>query len=66
MFEAVTLIQTGRMKRVPIVLFGAEYWHRVVNFSALVEAGVVSEADLGLLTFVETVDEALAAIGAEP
>lgn len=65
MFEAVTLIQTGRMKRVPIVLFGGDYWRQVVNFDALVEAGVVARADLGLLTFVETVDEALAAIGAE-
>ncbi|WP_127901368.1 TIGR00730 family Rossman fold protein [Solirhodobacter olei] len=62
MFEAITLIQTGRMKRVPIVIFGAAYWKRIVNFPALVEAGVIAEADLGLLSFVETVDEALAVI----
>lgn len=62
MFEAITLIQTGRMKRVPILLFAPDYWRRVVNFDALVAAGTIAAADLGLMTFVETVDQALAAI----
>ncbi len=64
MFEAVTLMQTKRMKRVPILLFFPDYWRRVVNFPALVEAGVIAERDLELLSFVETVDQALAAIDA--
>lgn len=64
MFEAITLIQTGRMKRVPIVLFGRGYWNRIVNFQALVEAGTVAARDLELFRFVETVDEALEAMDA--
>ncbi|MDE3120480.1 MAG: TIGR00730 family Rossman fold protein [Paracoccaceae bacterium] len=59
MFEAITLIQTGRMKRVPILLFGRGYWNRVVNFQALVEAGTIAARDLELFRFVETVEEAL-------
>ena len=58
MFELLTLIQTGKIKPIPIVLFGKEFWHRVVNFDALVEEGVVSARDLGLFKFVETADEA--------
>lgn len=62
MFEAITLIQTGRMRRVPILLFAPDYWRRVVNFDALAEAGTIAAADLRLITFVETVEAALAAI----
>ncbi|WP_033075526.1 LOG family protein [Sphingopyxis sp. MWB1] len=58
MFELLTLIQTGKIKPIPIVLFGKEFWHRVVNFDALVEEGVISARDLDLFTFVETADEA--------
>ena len=58
MFELLTLIQTGKIKPIPIVLFGKEFWHRVVNFEALVEEGVISARDLDLFTFVETADEA--------
>jgi uncharacterized protein (TIGR00730 family) len=58
MFELLTLIQTGKIKPIPIVLFGKEFWQRVVNFDALVEEGVVSARDLDLFTFVETADEA--------
>ena len=58
MFELLTLIQTGKIKPIPIVLFGKEFWQRVVNFEALVEEGVVSARDLDLFQFVETADEA--------
>ena len=58
MFELLTLIQTGKIKPIPIVLFGKEFWERVVNFEALVEEGVVSARDLGLFKFVETAEEA--------
>ena len=58
MFELLTLIQTGKIKPIPIVLFGEEFWRRVVNFDALVEEGVVSARDLDLFRFVETADEA--------
>ncbi|HEY0027527.1 MAG TPA: TIGR00730 family Rossman fold protein [Allosphingosinicella sp.] len=58
MFELLTLVQTGKVKPLPILLFGREFWERVVNFEALVEEGVVSEKDLDLFCFVETAEEA--------
>ncbi len=57
-FELLTLIQTGKVKRIPILFFGREFWDRVVNFEALVEEGVISPADLDLITYCETADEA--------
>lgn len=62
MFELLTLIQTGKIKPIPIVLFGEDFWRRVVNFEALVEEGVISARDLDLFRFVETADEAWAII----
>jgi uncharacterized protein (TIGR00730 family) len=62
MFELLTLIQTGKTKRMPVLLYGKEFWNRVVNFDALVEEGVISPGDLDLLTFVETADEGWAEI----
>jgi len=62
LFEALTLIQTGRMRPVPFVLFGREFWDRVVNWQALVEAGTVSPEDIELFRYVETAEEALACI----
>ncbi len=56
--ELLTLIQTGKMKPIPILLFGAEFWSRVVNFQALAEEGVINPADLALFTPVETAQEA--------
>ena len=62
MFEALTLIQTGRMKRLPFLLFGRAFWERMINWQALAEAGVINESDLDLFQFVETAEEALAAM----
>lgn len=62
LFEALTLIQTKRMKRVPFVLFGCAFWETIVNWQALAEAGTISIEDLDLITFAETADEAIAAI----
>ena len=62
MFEALTLIQTGRMKPVPFLLFGRAYWEKVINWQALAEAGVINPSDLNLFQFVETAEEALAAM----
>lgn len=58
MFELLTLIQTGKMKPIPVILFGREYWERVVGWQALVEEGVISATDLDLIHWVETADEA--------
>ena len=58
LFELLTLIQTGKIEPIPVLLFGREFWQRVVNFEALVEEGVVSERDLSIFTYVETAEEA--------
>ncbi len=58
MFELLTLIQTGKMKPMPILLFGKEFWNRVVDFDALADEGTVSKRDLDLITWCETADEA--------
>ena len=57
-FELLTLIQTGKMKPIPILLFGREFWNRVIDFEALADEGVINHADLGLFHWVETAEEA--------
>ncbi|MFS4581539.1 LOG family protein [Phaeobacter sp. C3_T13_0] len=59
MFETLTLIQTGRMERIPFVLFGREFWEKIINWDALADAGTISEEDLDLFRFVETAEEAI-------
>jgi uncharacterized protein (TIGR00730 family) len=62
-FECLTLIQTGRMSRVPLILFGSEFWHRIINFEALAEFGTIAPDDLDLISFVDTADDAWRIIG---
>lgn len=62
MFETLTLIQTGRMKPIPFLLFGTEFWQKIINWDALSDAGTISTSDLDLFKFVDTADEALAAM----
>lgn len=62
MFESLTLIQTRRMKAVPFLLFGREWWEKIINWAALAEAGVISPDDLKLFVFVETAEEAIGVI----
>ena len=62
MFEALTLIQTGRMDRVPFLLFGRAFWEKIINWDALSDAGTISAEDLDLFRFVETGAEAVEAI----
>ncbi|KQN24898.1 lysine decarboxylase [Sphingomonas sp. Leaf33] len=57
LFELLTLIQTGKIKPMPILLYGRAFWERVVNFPALVEEGVISEKDLSLFTYCETAED---------
>ena len=66
MFDSLTLIQTGRMKPVPFLLFGRDWWQKVINWTALAEAGVIAPQDLNLFQFVETAEEAMAAIDGWP
>ena len=58
LFEVLTLVQTGKAKPVPIVLFGSSYWKRFINFEMLVEEGTISPADLALFHYVDTAQEA--------
>ncbi len=59
LFESLTLIQTGRMERVPFLLFGRAFWERVINWQALAEAGTISDDDLKLFRFVDTAEDAV-------
>ncbi|KUJ84116.1 lysine decarboxylase [Ruegeria marisrubri] len=59
MFESLTLIQTGRMHRVPFLLFGREFWDSIINWQALADAGTISKEDLDLFRFVDTAQEAV-------
>ncbi|MEL7781495.1 LOG family protein [Citromicrobium bathyomarinum] len=61
-FELLTLVQTGKMKPLPILLFGKDFWNRVIDFDALAEEGTISARDLDLITWCETAEEAWAAI----
>lgn len=64
LFEILCLIQTGKSRPMPVLLFDEAYWRRVVNFDALVEDGVVDPEDLGLFRFVETAEAAWSIIEA--
>lgn len=56
-FETLTLIQTGRMERVPVLLFGESFWKRVINIEALAEEGTISPDDPDLFTIVDSAEE---------
>jgi len=59
LFESLTLIQTGRMERVPFLLFGRAFWDKIINWEALADAGTISEDDLELFRFVDSAEEAV-------
>ncbi len=59
LFEALTLIQTGRMQRVPFLLFGRDFWQKIINWDALADAGTISAEDLDMFRFVETAADAM-------
>lgn len=59
MFELLTLAQTEKLaKRISVVIYGKEYWDRVINFQALVDAGTISPNDLKLFHWANTPEEA--------
>ncbi|MBL0420335.1 TIGR00730 family Rossman fold protein [Ramlibacter sp. AW1] len=53
LFEVITLVQTRKSRQVPIVLFGSDYWKRLINFDTLVEEGVISPNDLSLFQYAD-------------
>ncbi|WP_409049581.1 TIGR00730 family Rossman fold protein [Sandarakinorhabdus sp.] len=63
-FELLTLVQTGKVAPLPILLYGRDFWNRVVNFEALAEEGVIAPDDLKLFHFVETAAEGWAIVKA--
>ena len=58
LFEVLTLVQTGKAKPVPIVLFGVAFWKKLINFEALVEQGTISPEDLQLFHYTDDPAEA--------
>jgi uncharacterized protein (TIGR00730 family) len=64
LFETLTLVQTGKIAPMPILIFGREFWEKMVNFEHMVEQGVINEEDLKFFTFVETAEEAWEIINA--
>ncbi|MFW5834811.1 MAG: LOG family protein [Pseudomonadota bacterium] len=58
LFETLTLIQTGKMAPIPVILFDSEFWRRLVDLDLLVEAGLIAETDRDLCHFVDTADTA--------
>ena len=66
MFESLTLIQTGRMKAVPFLLFGEAFWRKIINWEALSDAGTISAEDLNLFQFVDTAQQAVDIIESWP
>jgi len=61
LFEVLTLLQTKKLtKRLPIVIYGSEYWNKIIDFNAMVKYGTISKKALGLFKFCDTVDDAFA------
>lgn len=58
LFEALTLLQTKKIKPIPVLLFGKAFWEKVIDFDFLVEENYISPEDLRLFEYVETASEA--------
>ncbi len=57
LFETLTLIQTGKIKPIPVVLFGKSFWTKVVGWQELADRGMICPRDLELFTICETAEE---------
>ncbi len=58
LFETLTLIQTKKIKPLPVILFGREFWNRVIDFDFLVQEGVIAPEDKNLFSFIEKAQDA--------
>jgi uncharacterized protein (TIGR00730 family) len=58
LFELLTLMQTAKMPAIPIVLLGKPYWTRVINFTTLVEEGMIAQADLDFFSYADDAEAA--------
>jgi predicted Rossmann-fold nucleotide-binding protein len=61
----MTLTQTGKSRKRPILLFGREFWTRLIDFDWLIETGMISPGDVSLFRFVETAEEAWTVLAEE-
>jgi uncharacterized protein (TIGR00730 family) len=66
LFETLTLIQTGKSRPRPILLFGREFWTRLINMELLIETGMIKPEDQQLFHYVETAEEAWAVLESQP
>jgi uncharacterized protein (TIGR00730 family) len=58
LFETMTLVQTGKSRRRPIMLFGRDYWRALIDFQHLVDTGMINPEDVELFHYVESAEEA--------
>ncbi len=58
LFEALTLVQTGVVKRLPIILFGEKYWRKLINFDYLLKEGTIDEEDINLFVYADKAADA--------
>jgi uncharacterized protein (TIGR00730 family) len=65
LWEMLTLLQTGKLKRHLILIYGREYWDKVLNWNHMVRSGTISEREYKMLQFSDTVDEAFAHVRAD-
>jgi uncharacterized protein (TIGR00730 family) len=64
LFEILTLVQTGKVAPLPVVLVGREFWNQAVNFNFLVAEGMIDRQDCELFTYAESADEIISNIAA--
>mgnify|MGYP001183650344 FL=1 len=62
LFEVLTLVQTGKITPIPVILFGEQWWRRIIDFDAMVEEGVIAPEDVGIFRYVESAEEGWTAI----
>lgn len=58
MLETLTLMQTKKLEKIPLIVYGPDFWKKILNFDALIEYGVISAEDMDLIYFCDNVDEA--------
>jgi uncharacterized protein (TIGR00730 family) len=58
LFDALTLRQTGRMQEIPVILYGSDYWRRIIDFQVLADEGVIADAHLDLIHYADAPQEA--------
>lgn len=63
LFETLTLMQTGKIQKLPVILVGKTFWDKLIDFNFMVEEGTIDEADLQLFQYAETAEEIWQLIG---